>query len=337
MGLEHSRSAIALSEWIVAILVVIITVAITTSVRAILKNLREDRYMPIFRRLGPTASNILYIIGFRLAIDLAPFHGKVETWVSGGFYVLAVWIFLNFIRKAALIALEWSSLRTNNSETLRFGFIPLLRNLITLFVYFSGVIMVLKHFDYDVMSLVTAFGVSSLAVGLAAKDTLSNMIAGFILIIDRNLRPGDRINLTGMVGDVKEIGLRSTLIKVTDGNTLIVPNSDLVNTKILNLSLPTRDTACSAWIRVPYSIPFDRAKSLCVNILNQIHKTSSGKSPWVNLVSLSEGHQLIHIGFWVSDLNDANTAVSDFHERLLSAFLKEEIPLLPPSSSLALR
>src|SRR3990170_7935615 len=99
-------------------------------------------------------------------------------------------------------------------------FLPLIEKLIFIFIFITGLIIVLKHFDYDILSLVTALGVTSLAIGLAAKDTLANMISGFTLMIDRPFRIGDRIQLaSGQWGDVVDIGLRSTKMQTGD-NTL---------------------------------------------------------------------------------------------------------------------
>ena len=93
-------------------------------------------------------------------------------------------------------------------------FLPLIEKISTIFIFLIGIIVVLKHFNYDVLSLVTALGIGSLAIGLAAKDTLANMISGFTIMVDRPFRVGDRIQLSsGEVGDVLEIGLRSTKIK----------------------------------------------------------------------------------------------------------------------------
>lgn len=328
MTVQPSQIARIFSEWILGGGVLIATSLAATGTHTFLKHLHKNHKWQFLRILAPSVSNLLYIIGLKLATEVAPLNSRTLVWVDGTVYVLAVFIFLHFIQKSALLGIEWSFLKENSSETLRKGFIPLLRNIITLFVFLTGVIMVLKHFNYDVMSLVTALGVGSLAVGLAAKDTLSNMISGFILIIDRNLRPGDRINLTGMIGDVEEIGLRSTQIKMGDGNTLIVPNSELVNTKILNLSIPTREISCSLSIRVPYSIPFSKIKTICLGILNQVNYASKTRKGWVNLASLANGYQAIDVGFWVSEMNEAGAAVSEFNELLLLRFQQEGIPLV---------
>ncbi len=328
METQTSHIAHLLSEWLLAASTLLATFIITTFLHAILKRLHKDRGWKILRQLAPSISNILYVFGFKVFIDIAPLNPKLALWIDHGIYVLAVIIVLNLIQKAALVGLEWSALRAHNSKTLQQGFIPLLRNVITLFIFFSGGIMVLRHFNYDVMSFITALGVGSLAVGLAAKDTLSNMISGFILIIDRNLRPGDRINLTGSIGDVEEIGLRSTRIRMSDGNTLIVPNSDLVNTKILNLSLPTRELLCTTSVRIPYTASFSRVRTLSLAILNQVENVAKNKPMNIHLLSLSDGHQLIQIGFWVMDMYSASSTISEVNEKILSQLQQEGIQLI---------
>ncbi len=321
-----------LDGWLPGAGVMIATLLVAAITRIVLERLSKVQHWNSLHQLAPSIFNTICVIGLKIFIDLAPFEGKTAIWLDGAVYVLSIFIYLALLLKASLIGLEWSLYKANNSETLRRGFIPMIRNLITLFIITSGGIMILKYFNYDVMSLITALGVGSLAVGLAAKDTLSHMISGFILIIDRNLRPGDRINLSGIIGDVDVIGLRSTQIRV-DGNTLIVPNSELVNTKILNLSTPTREITCSTSIRIPYNISFLRVRDICFSILSETKGLSPSKTQSVNLISLSEGHQLIHIGFWVLELSDGSAAVSEFNELLASRLQKENIPLVAPSKS----
>lgn len=304
----------------------------TATVRATLKKVGQLRAWPLLMELAPSISSLLYVIGLSIFAELAPLSPRVESWLSSFIYVVVVFIVLSILRRAAMVAIEWTSARSNQSNTLQQGFIPLLRNLITLFIFFSGAIMVLKRFDYDVMSLLTALGVGSLAVGLAAKETLSNMISGFTLIIDRNLRPGDKINLGGAIGDVDEIGLRSTRLRTGDGNTLIVPNSELVNTKILNLSLPARDKSCTTSFGVSYAVSFPRLREICLETLSQVAKCNQHKGKWVNLDRLADGYQSVSVGFWLSDMDDQGAALSEFHEKLLARLDKERIALYAPVS-----
>lgn len=321
----------SIKDWALATGALFLAAAANVTVRASLKKIGTNRGWPLLAELASSISSLLYVIGLRVFAELAPLSPKLDSWLDSGIYVVAVFIVLRILRRAAMVGIEWSSARSSNSNTLQQGFIPLLRNLITLFVFFTGAIMVLKRFNYDVMSLLTALGVGSLAVGLAAKETLSNMISGFTLIIDRNLRPGDRVNLGGSVGDVEEIGLRSTRINTGNGTTLIVPNSDMVNTKILNLSLPTRERTCSTSFGIPYSVQFARVRGICMEILAQVAKCNQARSKWVTLDSLANGFQSITVGFWLTDLDDQGPALTDFHEKLLTRLDNERIPLYVPA------
>lgn len=318
----------SIAGWSHSLGILAITLLITGLVRTSLVRLRNRNRLPALHSMAIPLSNVPFLLGLRLAVDASPIGGRIEKVSDAVLYILTIAVFLLIVQRAALLSLIWSTSRVPKSITLELGFIPLMRNVITLFVFFTGAIMILKYFHYDVLSLLTALGVGSLAVGLAAKDTLSNMISGFILIIDRNLRPGDRINLSGSVGTVKEIGLRSTQIYADDGHTLIVPNSELVNTKILNLSLPTREMSCNTQIRVPYTVAFSTVKQIALSVAAQSEKISKSKSVGVSLMSLHDGFQLIQISFWVSDLADSGNALSDFNEHFLIQIQSKNIPLV---------
>ena len=326
-----TQLSFTIEEWFLPIAILLLTFLAVRVSRVILKNESISRRFKLLSNFGPSFSNLIYVFGFKVFVQTAPLHeSKWTLWFEDAIYILGVIIIISIIRRLAWLGIEWSTFKTNPSNTLQQGFIPLLKNLISIFIFGIATIMILKHLNYDVMSLVAAFGVSSLAVGLAAKDTLSNMISGFTLIIDRNLRPGDRINLGGQAGEVEEIGLRSTRIRTPNGNTLIVPNAELVNTKILNLSLPSRGISCGATVRFAHQVHFSRIKPICLSILNEVEFALADKSKWVNLAQLTDTAQVVEVGFWIADLDQQGKAVSDFHEKLMIVLEREKIPLAPP-------
>jgi len=317
-------------EWILSLSVFFVTILLVTAARITLKKLNKNQGWNALENVLLSLFNLLYILGFKVFSHLAPVHGKMVTWVEGTLSVLSIMIFVNLFQKLAFLGIEWGASRVQNSEVLHRGFVPLLRNLTTIFVFILAGIMILKYFSYDVMSFVTAMGISSLAVGLAAKDILSHMISGFILIIDRNLRPGDRINLMNSIGDVIEIGLRSTQIKMPNGSILIVPNSELVNTRILNLSITSKETTCSTIIRISLSVPFSKVDHICISVIKSLDHVVQEKPYGINLVSLSDGQKLIKIEFWIKDMNNSGVVLTQFLERLAERFQQENISLLSP-------
>ncbi|MDD2336659.1 MAG: mechanosensitive ion channel, partial [Geobacteraceae bacterium] len=169
----------------------------------------------VLQRITPPIELLTITAGLYLAVRIFPIHDRVQVILSGVVFIVNVLIFANITYRIADEFLAWYANRVEKRTGTKVGtqVFPLIRKVFTIFLVCAALIVVLKHFGYDVLSLLTALGLGSLAIGLAAKDTLANMISGFTLMIDRPFRIGDRIQLaSGKAGDVVDIGLRSTRI-----------------------------------------------------------------------------------------------------------------------------
>lgn len=320
-----------LRAWTIPVLAIIVSwVATRIARRLILAIHAQSAAAQVFRSLSPTLSKFVWVVGLRIAIDSAPLPPTVSKWFDHGLYLLVVILVLNTVKKIAYLAIDWGTIRSSAPQAMQHEFVPILRNVITIFLFTSGVIMVLKHFDYDVLSLLTALGVGSFAVGLASKETLANMISGFTLVLDRNLRAGDSVNLGGVIGEVDEIGLRSTRVHTRDGNTLIVPNSELANTRILNLSSPSAEVSCSTQLRFGLDVPFEKIKAICAGAMSTIPAIQKDRGQSVQITSLADGHQLVVLGFWVAKPAEQGPALSDLHALLVRKLQAEQITLISP-------
>ncbi|MCB2203313.1 mechanosensitive ion channel family protein [bacterium] len=158
-----------------------------------------------------------------------------------GVYVVAALYVAYFMTKIVDAVVRWylhevaSKTRTHLDDELA----PLANRVLKVLVYLLALIIILNHFKQDISTLVVSLGVGSLAIALAAQETLANMIAGFVLMIDRPFRIGDRIRLPdGTIGNVKEIGIRSTRV-IDDYQVMIItPNAEIVKSQIMNFSYP---------------------------------------------------------------------------------------------------
>lgn len=278
---------------------------------------------PLKNLLIPTVQ-LLATLALQAGVEDLPWGPVTHRWVSRAVSLLVILLLLRLFRMAVLLIIEQGRFRTIGDSTLQSGFIPLIRNLANLVTFVFGAILILRLFGYDVVSLLAALGVGSLAVGLAAQPTLSNMISGFTLIIDRNLKPGDRLTLAGFTGEVEEIGLRSTRIRTSSGKSLIVPNSELVNTRILNLSLPTRKTGISIPLKLSLGTSFPDFQKLCAEALAACPSTSQAEELSVLLAGVTETAIQAQVGFTVSE--------PELEARLTSEFLEALLEKLPHSA-----
>jgi small-conductance mechanosensitive channel len=209
------------------------------------------------------------LIGLYVAADVAPLPLKLGAALGGISFVLgalvAARVAVNLV--ALLVGTSVNHVHVGERERMEREYVPLVSKITTLAVALMVAVLIAKHFGKDVSSLVAALGIGSLAIGLAAQQTLGNMIAGFTLLFDRPFHVGDRIQLaTGEQGDVLEIGVRSTRICLLSRNLLIVPNAELVNTRVVNFHFPTAAARGEVRVTIAYGSDVERAAQLLTEL-----------------------------------------------------------------------
>ena len=207
-------------------------------------------------------------------------------------HVITVFLFTSIAIKIShtIVTSVLSSIAKKNDYEQYGQSLPLLVNRIISIVIISlSAVIVLDRFGMNITSILTVLGAGSLAIGFAAQDTLSNMISGFIIMIDRPFRVGDRIRIpTGEVGDVFEIGLRSTKILDFDNNLVVVPNNDLVNTRIVNYGYPRGEIRLTIEISVAYGVDIDRVKMIMIDAAASHPDVLKDPAPEVFLMKLAD-------------------------------------------------
>ena len=103
-------------------------------------------------------------------------------------------------------------------------------------ILFAGVLVTLYFFGLKPTAALAGLGVGGIAVAFAAQKTLENVIGGVSLILDRAVRVGDTLKVGETVGSVDDVGLRSTRIRTLDRTVVSVPNGQIANLSIENLS-----------------------------------------------------------------------------------------------------
>jgi len=230
----------------------------------------DDR---LLEALDRTIRRMIWIVGFYLAfrqLDIFwPESTTIPSVINGVLYVLGVLILARMLTGILEILLEWytEEVGERSSVQLKEEFRPLLRRLIVIVIYLMAIMHILSYFKQNISSVLVSLGVGSLAVALAAKDTLANMIAGFMIMTDRPFRLGDRILLeSGEKGDVYDIGLRTTKILTFDNTLIVVPNQQIINEKVTNLSYPDPQIRVVVHVGVAYGSDLDQVKQIMEQI-----------------------------------------------------------------------
>jgi small-conductance mechanosensitive channel len=287
----------------------------------------DDR---ILRRVTHPLSLLVSMAGVYYALDSLTLPAKLHVVCVGAIFIANVAIVTNIAYRVVDVLLTWYASRFAEQERggLDRQLIPLAEKLATIFLVVTAMIVVLKHFNYDILSLVTALGIGSLAIGLAAKDTLANMISGFTLMIDRPFRIGDRVQLSpSQWGDVMDIGLRSTKIKAPDNTLLIIPNATLCNSNLVNLAFPEPRVKGRIDLGVAYGSDVARVKGLLTELSLKEPEVLRDPPPEAFFVSFGDSALRLSLFFWVADYTDLFAVTDRINSLILTTFRREGIDI----------
>lgn len=287
----------------------------------------DDR---ILKRVTPLISLFFTFIGVYLAFRTLPLHEKFFRLLSGGIFMVNVVIVCILLYRILHETLIWYTERQQGTEgsSVSHQMAPMIEKVTMLFIIGGALMVVLKHFNYDILSLVTALGIGSLAIGMAAKDTLAHVISGFTLMLDRPFRIGDRIQLIGgQVGDVQDIGLRSTKIKTLDNQLLIIPNSDLCNTMLTNQAFPDQRIKGRINVGVSYGSDAEQVKALLVAIALEVGDVLQEPAPEAFFVSFGESALNMSLFFWVEEYARLFATTDTINSRILHRFREQGIEI----------
>lgn len=131
--------------------------------------------------------------------------------------------------------------------------------------------------DKPMTSVIAGLGVGGLAIGLAAQDMIKNFFGSLMIFSDQPFELGDRVVISGTDGIVETVGFRSTRIRTLDGHLVTMPNGDVANNSIRNVSArPNIKRSFS--VTVTYDTPPDKVQR-AIDILNEILHEHEGMDP----------------------------------------------------------
>lgn len=158
----------------------------------------------------------------------------------------------------------------NNSEALRTSQ-GIIAGLVRGLVLGIGLLIALGTLGIAITPIIASLGITSLAVALALQPTLSNFFSGMQLVIDKPIRVGDYIELdSGEQGFVEKIGWRTTWIKMLPNNTVIMPNSLLSESKIINYFYPEKELSVPVEVGVHYDSDLEHVEQVTLEVARQV-------------------------------------------------------------------
>lgn len=207
----------------------------------------------------------------------------LETW--GLKLLAAVVIFLvgKWLARKLTAGLERVLGRAHVDATL----IGFLRNVTYAVLLVLVIMTALSALSVPTTSMFAVLGAAGLAVGLALKDSLSNIASGVMLIVLRPFRTGDHVIAADQEGVVSEVRVFQTTLRAFDGRVIILPNSEITTAPIINYStLPTR--RMEVLVGVGYGDDLAKARRILLDIAKAESKVLDDPAPFVQVANLGE-------------------------------------------------
>lgn len=237
----------------------------------------------------------------------------------------------------ALISWYQNDIAPRTESDIDDSLMPFLSKASTIIVYTVAMLMVLSLLHVDITPLVTTVGVGGIAVALAAQELLSNVFGAFAILSDRPYKIGDRVQLSdGLVGDITDIGLRSTRIKTLDNRLVVVPNTDISKSNIVNFSMPDERVRFDIKVGISYDADVSKATETLLDIASHTEGVLKDPPPKVYVKDLGDFSVNLLMHVWVSDYRLSWTVPDVIYREILKRFAKENIVIPYPTTSVIL-
>ncbi len=213
--------------------------------------------------------------------------------VAAGLVLFVFWVILRITRPALRGLLEKADF---DGALIRL----LVDQVFRATVWVIALVMAISQLGVDVGAMIAGLGVAGIALGFAAKDSLTNTIAGFLIFWDKPFKVGDYISTQGQYGEVTNITMRTTRIRTPNNTYVVIPNSQIIEDVLVNHS-SNGDTRVVVPVGISYASDIDRAREVLLEAAASVEGVMSDPATTVAVTELADSSVNLAVRVWVED------------------------------------
>ena len=187
----------------------------------------------------------------------------------------------------------------------------------------------LDHFGFNITLLAAMLLLVGGLITLGARETVQNVVNGFLILIDQPFRVGDDILIQDLNtwGTVLEIGTHTTRIRTRDNREVIVPNAKIGQSQVTNYSLPDPSYRVETKIGVAYGSDFDLVRKVITEAVRSVEGVLPDKSVSIYFSEFGDSARTMKVRWWVASRGDMNPMLDRVNEALELALTKAGISM----------
>ncbi len=311
-----------------------------------------------FNRLGnkaPTALYVLLVIGWlviigrnfyvfkRIAMPLQDFLHKERTLGDYSFSINSLFFFLLIAfcalalsRIVSFFAADPQATHNNssrNSQKVSAGSWILL---IRIFIISIGMFLAFAASGLPLDKITIVLGALSVGIGLGLQGLVSNLVSGLIIAFERPVNVGDLIEINGKSGTMKSIGFRSSIVMLSDGSSLVVPNGDLLNDHVINWSLARSYKRLSVQVGVAYGSNLDQVKDILEAVVAENVRILKSPAVYAAAKAFAASAIDFELVFWIKNPAESSLIMGETITAIDLAFKQAGISIPFPQQDIHL-
>lgn len=279
--------------------------------RDILRDIKDFLTVPLFN-LGATAISLwtfLYIAALMALLFFV--SAKLRKWISEGI------------------------LGTRNVDM---GVRQATGSIVRYIIVTLGFIVIVQTAGIDLSALTILAGALGIGVGFGLQNIVNNFVSGLIILFERPIKVGDRVEVDEVTGDVIRISWRSTTIVTNNNITIIVPNSDFITSRVTNWSYVNRNVRFSFPVLVSYNADPELVRKLLFEVVENHPAVLKEPKPNILLREFRESTMVFQMRIWTRDLaNRPGVLQSELNYGVMQKFREHEVPAPYPRQELHMR
>lgn len=293
------------------------------------KNDMDDKVLDI---VSKPAFYLLFLAGFYFAVNSLSVIDKYTLWIDRAFVIAYFSIGAYVISRVLTVFINhWLKVEKQYEQTPK-----LINKAVSIIVYILAFLMVLNYFKIEITPLIATLGVGGIAIGLALQSTLSNLFAGIQILSDNPFTVGDFVSLVGndIEGYIVDIGWRTTRLRTLPNTIVVVPNSKIAESILINNYRPETEMSALVQCGVAYDSDLEKVEKVTIEVAREVLKRVPGAvadfDPFIRYHTFADSNINFSIILRVQEFTDRYMLIHEFIKALTKRYSQENIEISWP-------
>nr|WP_314902274.1 mechanosensitive ion channel domain-containing protein [uncultured Deefgea sp.] len=281
-----------------------------------------------FRALRPTLDELSEIGAYTFTL------GSISLTV-GGIVLFCVSVYLSFWLAQTLRSILSEDILP--SMTLPRGVANSVSTMSYYFLLILGLMIALTAAGFQLSQLAIILGALSVGIGFGLQTVVNNFVSGLILMVERPIQPGDTVEVSGTIGSIRDIGMRTTTLTTFEGADVVVPNGMLLSEKLTNWTLNNKRRRIEIPIGVTYDCDPKAVQALLLGVAQSTVGISLDPAPVVLFMGFGESSLDFSVRAWIDNYDLSLSIRSEMALAIHAALKAENIAIPYPQRDVNIR